>query len=79
MSSKSEQILAAAFEAFSRYGLQKTTMGDIAKSAGVSRQTLYNIYENKETVLAAVVRNVADETRIHIVDLWQKGQTAFPK
>lgn len=42
---------------FARYGLQKTSMQDIASAAGVSRQSIYKRYGSKqgafESVLAA--------------------------
>lgn len=42
---------------FARYGLQKTSMQDIATAAGISRQSVYKRYGSKqgafETVLAA--------------------------
>ena len=43
---KSDAILAAAVELFSTKG-PATTMADIARAAGVSKQTLYNRYPNK--------------------------------
>ncbi len=55
---KQDQLLDAAARQFSFYGLKKTTMGDIAKAAGVSRRTLYNLYPNKETVLSATMEYV---------------------
>ncbi len=73
MSSKSDKILAAAFDVFTRYGVQKATMGDIAKAAGVARQTLYNTYGTKETVMEAVVRSVADEKRKEITGYWAEA------
>ncbi len=37
--------------AFANYGFQKTSMDDLARAAGVSRQTLYNRYKTKQAVL----------------------------
>ncbi|SDB45349.1 transcriptional regulator, TetR family [Bauldia litoralis] len=31
-------------------------MGDLAKEAGVGRQTLYNVFRNKDDVLGALIR-----------------------
>ncbi len=36
---------------FARYGVKRTSMGDIAREGGVSRQTLYNSFNNKDAVL----------------------------
>ena len=36
-----ERIIRAAYLCFDRYGVRKTTIEDIAKTAGVSRPTVY--------------------------------------
>jgi AcrR family transcriptional regulator len=61
MNAKEEAIVTTAMQVFSRYGIRKTTMGDIAEAAGVSRQTLYNAYANKDEVLRAVIRLSTDQ------------------
>ncbi len=50
-------ILKAAERCFSRFGLTKTTMEDIARAAGMSRATLYRYFADREAlVLASVMR-----------------------
>ena len=41
------RICQAAFESFQRLGVDKTTMSDIAKAAGITRPTLYKYFKNK--------------------------------
>lgn len=53
-------IIIKAIEVVSRHGIKKTTMGDIADSAGVSRQTLYNKFANKDEVLRGAIRYTAE-------------------
>jgi AcrR family transcriptional regulator len=53
---KDSAILHAAFEAFARYGLRRTSMADIAKGAGMSRPALYLHYSGKEDIFNALVR-----------------------
>lgn len=53
---KDAAILQAAFEAFARYGLRRTSMADIAKGAGMSRPALYLHYAGKEDIFNALVR-----------------------
>ena len=55
-----ENIVKAAFEVFSRYGMKRATMGDIAEEAGVARQTLYNQFADKDDLLRAAIRLHAD-------------------
>ncbi len=60
MSGRREQIVKAAVSVFSRYGVKRATMNDIAEEAGVSRQTLYNLFDGKDDLLRATVRQYAD-------------------
>ena len=56
MEKKEENIIEAAFGVFSRFGVKRTTMNDIATEAKIARQTLYNAFENKDDVLRAMIR-----------------------
>lgn len=51
-----ELIISAAKKLFSRYGLEKTTMEDIAKAAGKGKSSLYYYFKSKEEVYAEVIR-----------------------
>ena len=62
MQNREATIITAAFRLILRYGVARTTMHDIAKEAGTSRQTLYATFPNKEELLRATIRYLADET-----------------
>jgi AcrR family transcriptional regulator len=47
-------------ELIARYGLQKTTMEDIARRARLKPASVYYYFKSKEDVLAAVVRHQSD-------------------
>jgi len=70
MTDRNQKLVDAAAAVFSRYGIGKTTMNDIAQEAGVSRQTLYNAFPNKEAVLRAVVRQKSLEALEAVVTAW---------
>ncbi|MGJ8558513.1 MAG: TetR/AcrR family transcriptional regulator, partial [Sulfitobacter geojensis] len=53
-------ILDAATHVFSRYGVQRSSMVDLCKEAGVSRQTLYNRFRNKDDVLRGLIGRYTD-------------------
>lgn len=40
-----------AFDLFAQYGVKSVSMDDIAKASGVSKRTLYESFEDKETLL----------------------------
>ncbi len=54
------RIAAAGYAVISQYGIRRATMNDIAEAAGVSRQTLYNVFPNREALLVGVVRHHFD-------------------
>ena len=70
MSDSEPKLIQAAIETFARYGFRRTTMGDIAKTAGLSRQTLYASYSNKEEILAAAIEALGHETLANLEVQW---------
>lgn len=50
------RILLAAVRVFDKYGLHKTTMRDIAESAGMSKSSLYYYFKSKKDILSSVVK-----------------------
>lgn len=46
-----EQIMLAAFDLFSQYGIKNVSMDDIAKSMCISKRTIYEFFEDKEALL----------------------------
>jgi AcrR family transcriptional regulator len=50
------QILDAALEVFGERGLAATRLEDVAKSAGVSKGTIYLYFQNKEDLFREMVR-----------------------
>ena len=54
-----EQLIAA-FQTFLRYGFKKTSMEDLARAMGVSRQALYKKYGSKEAILELVTKSLVE-------------------
>ncbi|RYH07843.1 TetR/AcrR family transcriptional regulator [Tropicimonas sp. IMCC6043] len=46
-------VLDCAIELFSERGLENVTMADIARRAGMSKRTLYDLYRSREELLGA--------------------------
>ena len=53
-----DEILNAALELFTEKGFAATRMDDVAKTAGISKGTLYNYFESKESIFHAVVQEM---------------------
>lgn len=56
-----DAILRAAERVFQKWGLNKTTMEDIASEAGKGKSTLYYYYKSKEEIFDAVVTTEFEE------------------
>ncbi len=52
-----DQIVAAATEHFSRYGYDKTTVSDLAKSIGFSKAYIYKFFPSKQAVGESICAN----------------------
>ena len=50
-----QHILEAAIPVFERHGYRGATIKNIAEQAGVSDGTIYNVFEDKEAILFAVL------------------------
>ncbi|QXT39867.1 TetR/AcrR family transcriptional regulator [Gymnodinialimonas ceratoperidinii] len=74
LSEKERQIAAAALRVFARYGLKRTTMNDIAEEAGVVRQTLYNVFANKDEVIHGTLLFYTEMLRQQTKEAWDGEQ-----
>lgn len=55
-------VVEAAIRRFLRYGAAKTSMNEIAADAGVSRQTLYDLFGCKDDLICASIRSITDKS-----------------
>jgi AcrR family transcriptional regulator len=53
-----DPVFNAALETFIRYGFRKTSMEDIARAVGVSRQALYQQFGSKEALFRLALHHV---------------------
>ena len=68
----SESILIAARKIFARYGLKKTSLDEIARTARVAKGTIYNYFETKEGLYLWVLRREADEILSNVLSAMEK-------
>jgi AcrR family transcriptional regulator len=50
-----QQVLDAAAQCFRAHGFHGASMAEIARTAGISPGHIYNLFENKEDLIAAIV------------------------
>ncbi|WP_166333263.1 TetR/AcrR family transcriptional regulator [Sphingobacterium chungjuense] len=58
---RKEEIVEAALKRFSHFGIQKTTMNEIADDLRITKANLYYYYTDKSTLLGDCVRSVMTE------------------
>ena len=73
------RILEATIRAFLRYGPKKMTMGDVAEEAGLTRKTVYVAFENKDNLLAEMVRYIGHKQLTRVAEAWQGCKTLAEK
>lgn len=57
------RLVAEATRRFCRYGVRQVRMDDIATALGCSKRTIYEIFPNKETLFAEVLKGMHEEER----------------
>lgn len=70
--SKRDDIVVAAREMFVSNGFDRTSISRLAKAAGVTANTLYWYFGDKDDILVAVLRSIAAEDAadyVNVVDL----------
>lgn len=65
---KRDTILSAAHDLFLAHGFEATSVDQIAERANVSRQTIYNNFDNKESLFRALTGALADQLLAPLLD-----------
>ena len=55
-----QKLMEAAITCVKRWGMDKTSLNDIAKEAGCARQTVYNYYKNKDDLIFVALLESGD-------------------
>ena len=76
---KKEKIISAATSLFSRFGLEKTTMEDIAKAAKKGKSSLYYYFKSKEEVFAEVIKKEIAGLKTVIIKAIEKEDDPYNK
>lgn len=75
-----ERIIEKAMQDFSMHGIRAVKMDDLANELGISKRTLYEIFEDKETLLfegikvygerkQEYMRSYAEDERHHVINI----------
>jgi AcrR family transcriptional regulator len=78
-SPRQSSIRAAAAKIFYQYGYRKASMEGIAELAGVSRQTLYLQFRNKESLFHAALEHITTQTLAEVRAIAATPERAVPE
>lgn len=67
-------ILESAFDCFRRYGLDKTTVVDIARAADISRSTVYEYFRDKAAIVEACAEGASQKFYREMTKAMRKGE-----
>ena len=67
-----ERILKTAMNDFTTKGIKAVKMDDIAKDLGISKRTLYELYENKEILLYEGVKKYKEQRENEMTELYRQ-------
>jgi AcrR family transcriptional regulator len=67
------KIIESAISTFSKYGYDKSRMDDIAKTAKLSKGTLYLYFKNKEELFNAISERNTNELKNQLSKLFQNS------
>lgn len=73
------EIISKSKELFERFGYQKTTLTDIAKSVGKVKTAIYYYFSGKEEIFSQLVRTEAEEFYLKLKSAVDKEEFAEQK
>jgi AcrR family transcriptional regulator len=74
-----ELIVESAFACFGKQGLQKATIVDIAKRAGISRSTIYEYFGDKAAIVEACAEHASQRFYLEMTKAMDRGSTLEDK
>ena len=76
MIEQKQEIISAAYQQFKRLGFKSVTMDDIARATGVSKKTLYELFEDKDELVLDSVKFMLDENQCQTQDAFTNSKNA---
>lgn len=63
-----DRIIETASEAFTAHGIKSITMDDIAASLSISKRTLYEVFQDKESLLTECILKRQEEMNTFLAE-----------
>jgi len=71
-----QNIIVAAFDQFRQYGFKSVTMDDLARTIGVSKKTLYELFRDKDELVLETVKHMLHENQMKTEAAFNASQNA---
>jgi len=68
---KRDSILETGKTLFWKYGVQRVTVEEICKEAGVSKMTYYKHFNNKNSLVISIIERIYEEQLIRYREFWE--------
>lgn len=72
-----ERIVDTAARAFATRGIRAVKMDDVARQLTISKRTLYELYDNKEDLLIAVVKRYGQQSEQRMMEHVEKSSNVI--
>lgn len=69
-----QEIVTISRDLFLEKGYEKTTLQDVMNKAGIAKGTIYHYFNSKESLLEAVVENLADQYVFKLKEILDKSK-----
>jgi AcrR family transcriptional regulator len=76
---KKEKIIETARNIFSRFGIKKSTMDEIARKIRMAKSTLYHYFKNKEDIFLEVVKRESATMKVKLKEAIEAAGTPQDK
>ena len=76
---KKEKIIETARNIFSRFGIKKSTMDEIARKIRMAKSTLYHYFKNKEEIFLEVVKRESSTMKVKLKEAIEGANTPQEK
>ncbi len=74
-----KRVMQGAITCVRRWGMEKTSLNDIAREAGCTRQTVYNYFKNRDAVILAALMDSAAEFSKKLIEHIETFETIEDK
>lgn len=76
MNEQKQNIIVAAFDQFRQYGFKSVTMDDLARTIGVSKKTLYELFKDKDDLVLESVMYMLHDNQAKTEEAFRQSNNA---